>query len=306
MKKLASITLLLLASLSAAVAFAAAPAQPVGAVINSPPTPTLSNTPDPRMPQVKQRYTANLKKWQAKRLQNYSFTLQRSCFCTPEYTTPMLVTVQDGKVLSAVTESLAVALKPDGSEAAPTMVDVTDRAMSVDQLFNEIKQAIDNGAATIDVKYDPTWGYPRSISIDLDKRMADEELAFTSTNLKPAIRKPVQPSPGMVCPMDMKTCPDGSMVGRTAPGCTFAACPTDPAVSPVVGGYMTRAVTDADVVSAAKFAASKLGTATVKTILKAESQVVAGTNYRLSLLLSDGKAYPVTVFRGLDGSMQLK
>ncbi len=35
------------------------------------------------------------------------------------------------------------------------------------------------------------------------------------------------PSPsGLVCPQDLKLCPDGSYVGRTRPACQFAACPT--------------------------------------------------------------------------------
>lgn len=144
--------------------------------------------PDAKMPIIKRRYEANLKKWLSKKQQNYTFTLQRSCHCLPEYTTPMIVTVQDGKVVSAFTESLTVDLKADGSEADPVMIDVTDRAMTIDQLFKEIKQSIDNNAASIDVKYDTRWGYPRSIYIDLDKRMADEELAFTSSDFKP-IRK---------------------------------------------------------------------------------------------------------------------
>lgn len=150
--------------------------------------------PDPRMPIIKRRYEANLKKWLSKKQQNYTFTLQRSCYCLPEYTTPIMITVQDGKVVSAVTESLKMELKEDGSEAAPIMIDVIDRAMTIDQLFKEIKQSIDSNAASIDVKYDPTWGYPRSISIDLDKRMADEELAFTSSNFKQIRKKVVKPT----------------------------------------------------------------------------------------------------------------
>lgn len=154
------------------------------------------NKPDPKMPQIKRRYEANLKKWQAKKLKNYTFTMQRSCFCLPEYTTPMFVTVQDGKVVSAVTESLiAVPVSPNGNEADPVMVDVTQRGMTVDQLFNEVKQSIDNNAASIDVKYDSTWGYPRSISIDLDKRMADEEFALISSSLKPIRKTIIKPLP---------------------------------------------------------------------------------------------------------------
>lgn len=35
----------------------------------------------------------------------------------------------------------------------------------------------------------------------------------------------------LYCPMDAKICPDGSSVGRTLPGCNFAACPT---LNPIV------------------------------------------------------------------------
>jgi hypothetical protein len=148
--------------------------------------------PDPKMPIIKRRYEANLKKWLNKKQQNYTFTLQRSCHCLPEYTTPMQITVENGKVVSAFTESLAVELRADGSEADSVMIDVIDRAMTIDQLFKEIQQSIDNNAASINVKYDPLWGYPTSIYIDLDKRMADEELAFTISKFQPTRKKPVK------------------------------------------------------------------------------------------------------------------
>src|SRR5688572_28863264 len=35
------------------------------------------------------------------------------------------------------------------------------------------------------------------------------------------------PGPVMACPLDAKICSDGSTVGRLAPSCEFAACPTD-------------------------------------------------------------------------------
>lgn len=149
--------------------------------------------PDPKMSIIKRRYEANLKKWLSKKQQNYTFTLQRSCHCLPEYTTPMQITVENGKVVSAFTESLMVELRPDGSEADSVMIDVTDRAMTIDQLFKEIQQSIDNNAASINVKYDPRWGYPTSIYIDLDKRMADEELAFTISKFQPTRKTPVKP-----------------------------------------------------------------------------------------------------------------
>ena len=162
--------------------------------INSP-DPPIGSTPDPRMKQIQRRYDLNLKKWQARKQQDYTFTLQLSCHCSPDHTTPMQVTVQNGKVISATTESLTVGQDSQGNPLDNIVIDVAYRALSIDQLFNEIKMAIDNKAAAIDVKYDPKWGYPRSIAIDIDKRLADEELAFTLSNFKPTRKTPVKPLP---------------------------------------------------------------------------------------------------------------
>jgi hypothetical protein len=61
----------------------------------------------------------------------------------------------------------------------------------------------------------------------------------------------------------------------------------------VPGGYVTRNVNDPDVKEMAKFASSIITANThpriaLIRILKAESQVVAGTNYRMTLLFASG------------------
>ena len=38
-------------------------------------------------------------------------------------------------------------------------------------------------------------------------------------------RPPPQPRPPVNCPMDMMHCPDGSVLSRSGPNCTFPACP---------------------------------------------------------------------------------
>jgi len=54
---------------------------------------------------------------------------------------------------------------------------------SVMDLFGKIKDAIDRGAASIQVTYDTEWGYPQEIAIDYDEMMADEEFYVTVSNL---------------------------------------------------------------------------------------------------------------------------
>lgn len=41
----------------------------------------------------------------------------------------------------------------------------------------------------------------------------------------------------VACTMDAKMCPDGSYVGRVAPNCQFAACPTSTSTKPNGGTY---------------------------------------------------------------------
>lgn len=41
----------------------------------------------------------------------------------------------------------------------------------------------------------------------------------------------------VVCTMDAKMCPDGSYVGRVAPNCQFAACPSATSTKPNGGTY---------------------------------------------------------------------
>ena len=49
---------------------------------------------------------------------------------------------------------------------------------SVSGLFGLIQQAINLEAASISVEYDPEVGYPLSVYIDYDERIADEERGF--------------------------------------------------------------------------------------------------------------------------------
>ncbi|MFO1485326.1 MAG: exo-alpha-sialidase [Verrucomicrobiaceae bacterium] len=74
----------------------------------------------------------------------------------------------------------------------------------------------------------------------------------------------------------------------------------------ITGGFSNITPTDPEVQAAAKFAVNahdaKL---TLKEVEKAETQVVAGTNYKMGLRLGDGRRVAVVVWRKLDGSHEL-
>lgn len=87
------------------------------------------------------------------------------------------------------------------------------------------------------------------------------------------------------------------------------AAPALHAEPPLVGGWseVPAVQSQADVRAAARFAVSKLPRphGKLKRIVGAERQIVAGTNYRMLLVLTDGSNWRVQVWKKLDGTMVL-
>ena len=110
----------------------------------------------------------------------YEMEFQRVCFCMPEYLGPFQVVVNStGDVVSAT--------YLEGSEYPGVPVsDLEDmNLITVQDAFDEIQRALDEGAADLDVTYDAGAGYPGEVSIDWDEMIADEEIYFTMNNVVP-------------------------------------------------------------------------------------------------------------------------
>ena len=98
-------------------------------------------------------------------------------------------------------------------------------------------------------------------------------------------------------------------------GCSEDSVKDDAAKSPdqaIVGSYSESPVDDADVIKAAEFAVSEKSKAGVsfelKSIKSAKSQVVAGMNYQITLVVDEAgteKTVNVVVYRDLKGAMSL-
>jgi len=115
----------------------------------------------------------NRQRWASAGIHDYEFDFQRNCFCLPETTEPVHIVVRQDVVTSVVRTS-------DGQPAS-TRVTAWPR---VDELFADVQQRLDQGIERLDVQYDPTYGYPRSIVADIALMMADDEYSLTAGNLR--------------------------------------------------------------------------------------------------------------------------
>lgn len=87
------------------------------------------------------------------------------------------------------------------------------------------------------------------------------------------------------------------------------SAPPSSAPSPIiVGGFHELRATDPQLAEVARFVVPRLPVrgARLARIIGGESQVVAGTNYRIMLQLTNGSRWRAEVRKKLDGTMEMK
>ena len=104
-------------------------------------------------------------RWSQRGPSSYVMTMSRSCECTPQMTGPVIITVQNGAVVSRMYKTSGAAVTADYAPLFPT----------VDGLFDSIASLHGENPHEIDVDYDAALGYPVSISVDRHKDYVDDE-----------------------------------------------------------------------------------------------------------------------------------
>ncbi|HXH81280.1 DUF6174 domain-containing protein [Nocardioides sp.] len=100
--------------------------------------------------------------WESKGIDDYATTVRHHCYCLP--IPPVRTVVRDGEIHKVMQDGRR---RPDG------------KGHSMDQLFLMLRDAYDN-ADRVEVTYTPR-GVPKSISIDWDEVMVDEEQSYNVT-----------------------------------------------------------------------------------------------------------------------------
>jgi hypothetical protein len=111
-------------------------------------------------------------RWSQRGLPSYDITVSRGCECLPESTGPAVVSVRDGIVVS----------RTYVSNGAPVGLAYAESYPTVEGLFKKIDDARRQNPASLEVDYDPTFGYPRRIAIDYDRQMVDDEIVYYASD----------------------------------------------------------------------------------------------------------------------------
>lgn len=106
-------------------------------------------------------------RWERAGIVDYVFDYQRWCFCGPDQTRRLRITVEGGEVVSAAYV-----------DTNDPVADPLDGLPAIDDLFDVIRDAIRRDAYTLSAAYDEELGYPTGVSIDYRENVADEEMGF--------------------------------------------------------------------------------------------------------------------------------
>lgn len=108
-------------------------------------------------------------RWASERPAAYDYTLSVSCFCIQDVTRPVVIVVNGTSVVS----------RTYADTGAPVPAQWATTFPSIDGLFEKIASATAAHAATLDVTYDATRGFPTHIAIDYVAQIADDEIVYT-------------------------------------------------------------------------------------------------------------------------------
>jgi hypothetical protein len=118
----------------------------------------------------------NQGKWQNADISHYRYDLSISCFCVFTQDMPLTIEVQEGKVISMEYKN--------GNEIDSSLLELFQKYASIDRIFTELKADLNGAADEVIAKYDPTYGFPTEVTIDVEKQATDDELYLTLSNFE--------------------------------------------------------------------------------------------------------------------------
>lgn len=113
----------------------------------------------------------NLAVWNASGIEDYRFRYARLCFCIGD--SPVIIEVGADTIVS-VTEA------DTGDPVDPQYMDIY---LTIDGVFEVIRDAIERDAFSLSVAYHETLGYPTQVAIDYIENAVDDEITYVASEL---------------------------------------------------------------------------------------------------------------------------
>lgn len=126
--------------------------------------------------QIVAEVQANKDKWLAHGIKQYQIEMQKICFCAPDAVRMMIFQVAEDEIQD-------VRYADSGNEVDPSHY---DQSNTIEGMFALVEQALEKNPANISISYDNKYGYIKELSVDYQENIADDEITFIASNMKPS------------------------------------------------------------------------------------------------------------------------
>ena len=140
-------------------------------------------------------YVSAKQTWNTTTPPNYRFTLTQNCFCLQE--SPIVVTVQDGKVIGGFYADSLTGVSKERLQRLPTLTG----------LFLLADDAYAKSAVQVDVTFNQSKGYLESLYIDYSRMIADDEVGYRVSDFSEMVAPQTKVS--VVKSMNSRQCESG-------------------------------------------------------------------------------------------------
>lgn len=124
----------------------------------------------------------NIALWKQKHVTSYSIDYRRSCFCI--FTSTVRLVVKNDKIVELLDPTSGKPLKEsEYSKLLPPNLDAS-WFQTIDGVFAQLTELSKGKPRMLDMEFDPTYGFPTSVSYDQNAMIADEEFILYLTNFK--------------------------------------------------------------------------------------------------------------------------
>lgn len=123
--------------------------------------------------------------WLETRPVEYEARQSRICECLPAATGPvrLQVTRSAGSEAPTDTETLMGGTYTQSGEPVPAQF--LQHFLTAQELFDLVREGVEERAFSVEATFDQELGYPRSVSVDWDEQIADEESIYQMELVEP-------------------------------------------------------------------------------------------------------------------------
>lgn len=122
-------------------------------------------------------FQQNRGKWEGQNIDHYRFTVAVSCFC-PFANVKVTYEVLNGQVVNQ-----SVQTTPDNPVDEALVSDFYQSYNTIEKVFGYVENAIEEADETT-IEYDPTYGFPATVSVDWIELAIDDEMYLTLSNFE--------------------------------------------------------------------------------------------------------------------------